>query len=251
MCLLGQCGITELGISGHDLVYCTRKTPSMKPNKHNDISIRSIKITHKKFFLELLRKTDLPDYATFTCLNKACQDFVFKLNEVIDLLCPSKKIRLKANSKPWIDSETISAIRRRDKRFKKCKKSGLETDKDHFQSAKMALQKAISKKKKYFFSRKIEKNANNSNELWKALKSLGMKSGKVNQSKIGLKNDGAIQYEPTKNTNVFNDFYYDLVGKLVRKLPVALNKFNSNSTKQYYMNIEKSCHNLELCIATL
>ena len=115
----------------------------------------------------------------------------------------------------------------------------------------MALQKDISKKKKSFFQEKIEKNVNNSKELWKAFKSLGIKSGKVNQSKIALKNDGAIQFEPTKNANIFKDFYSDLAGTLVRKLPVALNKFNNNSTKQYYMNIEKSCHNFELCNATL
>ena len=47
----------------------------------------------------------------------------------------------------------------------------------------MALQKAISKKKKSYFQKKIEKNANNSKKLWKALKS----SGKVNQSNIALK----------------------------------------------------------------
>ena len=158
---------------------------------------------------------------------------------------------MKANSKPWMDSETTSAIRRRNRLFEKYKKSGLETDKDHFRSAKMALQKTISKKKKSFFQEKIETNANNSKKLWKAFKSLGIKSGKVNQSKIALKNDGAIQIEPTKNANIFKDLYPDLAGTLVKKLPVALNKFNNNSTKQYYMNIEKSCHNFELCSATL
>ena len=56
----------------------------------------------------------------------------------------------------------------------------------------MALQKAISKKMKSFYQEKIEKNAHNSKELWKALKSIGMKSSKVNQSKIAWKNDGAI-----------------------------------------------------------
>ena len=66
---------------------------------------------------------------------------------MINLLCPSKKLKSKANSKPWIDSETISAIRRRDKLLKEYKKSGLETDEDHFQSAKKALKKAISKQK--------------------------------------------------------------------------------------------------------
>ena len=58
-----------------------------------------------------------------------------------------------------------------------------------------------------------------------------MKSGKVNQWKIALKNDGAIQFEPTKNENIFKYFYSDLAGKLVRKLPVALNRFKNNSTK--------------------
>ena len=111
----------------------------------------------KEKCLELLRKTDFPDYTTFTCLNKAYQDLIFKVSEVIDLLCPSKKLRLKANSKPRIDSETILAIRRRDKLFKKYKKSGLETEKDHFRSAKMALQKTISKKRNLFFQKKLKR----------------------------------------------------------------------------------------------
>ena len=76
--------------------------------------------------------------------------------------------------------------------------------------------------------------------------------GKLNQSKIALKNGGAIQFVPTKNANIFKDFYSDLAGSLVRKLPNAFNKFNNNSAKQYYMNIEKSCrHNFELCNAML
>ena len=95
----------------------------------------------------------------------------------------------------------------------------------------MALQKVISKKKKCFFQEKIKKNPNNSKELWKALKSLEIKSGKVNHSKIALKNDAAIQFEPTKNANIFKDFYSDLAGTLIKKLPVAHNKFNNNLTK--------------------
>ena len=73
-----------------------------------------------------------------------------------------------------------------------------------------------------------------------------MKSGKVNQSKIVLKNDEAIQFEPTKNTNIFKDFYSGKARDLVRNMPVALKKFNNILTKQYYVNIEKSCYNFEL-----
>ena len=73
---------------------------------------------------------------------------------MIGLLCPSKKFRLKANWKPWKDSETITAIRRMDKLFKKYKKSGLETDKDYFRSAKVA--KLYLGKRKFFFKKKLK-----------------------------------------------------------------------------------------------
>ena len=49
----------------------------------------------KENFLELLRKINLPGYTTFACLNKAHPEFIFKLNEVIDLLCPGKKKKIK------------------------------------------------------------------------------------------------------------------------------------------------------------
>ena len=78
----------------------------------------------KQKSLELLRKNDFPDYVTYTRLNNAYQDFILKLSELTDLLCPSNKLRLKASWKSWIDSETISAIRKKHKLFKKCKKSG-------------------------------------------------------------------------------------------------------------------------------
>ena len=78
-----------------------------------------------------------------------------------------------------------------------------------------------------------------------------MKLGKLNQSKIALKDIGAIQFEPMKNATIFRNFYSDLARKPGQKSRVVLNKFKNNSTKQYYMDIEKSCHNFELCNATL
>ena len=63
--------------------------------------------------------------------------------------------------------ETFLVISKRDNLFKKISKTGLEADKDRFQSARMALEKAISKKKKSYFQEKIknkEKIKNNPND---------------------------------------------------------------------------------------
>ena len=58
----------------------------------------------------------------------------------IDSVLPIKKVRGKANSKPWFDSEIILAIQKRDKPIFNILKAGLQTDKN-------------SKPQKYFFKR--------------------------------------------------------------------------------------------------
>ena len=47
---VSQYGVIELGISDDDLVYCTRKKLLFKPNKRNDISVRSMKNYAKENF---------------------------------------------------------------------------------------------------------------------------------------------------------------------------------------------------------
>ena len=81
-------------------------------------------------FIELLNKIDFSNYQTFSCVNKAYLDFITKLITAIDTLCPSKKIRIKGNTKAWFDSEVISIINKHDDYYKKFNSLGLETDKD-------------------------------------------------------------------------------------------------------------------------
>ena len=70
------------------------------------------------------------------------------------------KLRLKATVKPWmasskswIDSETISAIRRKDKLFIKYKKSCLETDRS-FSINRNGSSKSYIKEEEILFPRK-------------------------------------------------------------------------------------------------
>ena len=49
----------------------------------------------------------------------------------IDSVAQIKKVRVKANSEPWFDSEIISAIQKRVKLYSRYKMSSSETDKEH------------------------------------------------------------------------------------------------------------------------
>ena len=63
-----------------------------------------------------------------------------------DLIAPAKRIRVKANSKPWFNNQIISEIQRRNKLYKKFKRSGLETDKDNFKPLTNIYRKNFFKK---------------------------------------------------------------------------------------------------------
>ena len=157
------------------------------------VFVRSIKRYSTEKVLEILREIIFPSYLTYTCVNDAYSDFIYRFVGAINFIAPSKKIRVKPNSKPWFDNQIVSAIQRRDKLYKKFKHSGLETDKDNFKVAKMHLQKLILKKKKSCFEEELGKNRNKPKELWKTLMSLGLSSDKARQSKTSLNKDGAIQ----------------------------------------------------------
>ena len=98
-------------------------------------------------------------------MNYGYSDFIYRFLEAINLInfiAPSKKVRVKTNSKPWFDNQIVSATQRGDELYKKFKHSGLGTDKD-----KMHLQKMILKKKKSYFEEELGKNRNKPKELWK------------------------------------------------------------------------------------
>ena len=148
---VSKSGVIYLDLSGHDLIYCRRKTSLAKSHKHNEIFVRSLKRYSAEKFLGILREIVFPNYLIYTCVNDAYSDFTYRFVEAINFIAPSKKIRVKANSKPWFDNQIMSAIERRDKLYKKFKHSGLETDMHNFKVAKMHLQKMILKKKKSYF----------------------------------------------------------------------------------------------------
>ena len=129
-------GVVEVNVSDHELLYCTRKTTKVKSNKHNELNIRSMKNYTAEGFVELLKKIDFRNYETYVCVNMAYLDFVTKIVDIIDSYCPSKRVRIKGNTKPWFDSEVISLVNKHDSCYKKCKVSKLETDKDLLREAK-------------------------------------------------------------------------------------------------------------------
>ena len=107
-------------------------------------------------------------------MNDAYSNFIQKLMEVIDKVAPVKSKRIKRNSQEWFDSEISEKLIIRDKLFKKYKKTRLHVDKEIYKRAQYSVQNLIAKKKKEFFGKKLKECISKPEDLWKAIKSLGL-----------------------------------------------------------------------------
>ena len=114
----------------------------------------------------------------------------------------------------------------------------------------MFLKNIIQKKKRTFFQDKLKEKSNNSKELWKTLKSLGMNSKNMNQSKVCLTENGVTQFELKKNANIFKTFLSELAWNLVKKLPNRLLKFNTDKTMMFYKKLKPNLEKFELVCIT-
>ena len=74
-----------------------------------------------------------------------------------------------------------------------------------------------------FYQEKPRENFGKPNELWKALKSLGLPSKITPVSQVSLKDGETISFDEKTNNNSFKNFYANLALNLVNKLPHAPN----------------------------
>ena len=135
---------------------------------------------------------------------------------VIDNLALSKNKRIKGTSEDWFDDEIIEKINLRDKVFKK---SCLYNDEDNFKEVRNELQKLIRTIKKAYFESKLTQNIGKSKELWKSLKSLGLKIERSISNVNCLEMMNPLFFYVKDIHNVFTAYFSNVVENLVSKLP--------------------------------
>ena len=72
-------------------------------------------------------------------MNNAYQEFITKFLFAVDSVSPIRTLKVKSYTKPWFEIDILSAIRNRDKHYKKFRQSDRESDKDNFRYAKLSL----------------------------------------------------------------------------------------------------------------
>ena len=234
---ISQSGVIDVGMSDHQLTFCTRKITKMKVNDHKLITFRCSENYSEDLFDEALKKVNFPDYEVFFDINAAYSDFFSKLSKVVNQMAPEKTKRVKSTTQEWYDGEIIRKTSDRDRLLRKFKTSKLHVDQINYNHARVSVEKLIKKKKETFFKSKLEENRNKTKELWSSLKSLGMPNDKKSSSSICLEKNGDTFFELPKVAEIFADFFSNLANELVTKLPKASDRFGLESVRLFYREI--------------
>ena len=125
-----QQSIIDVGLSDHQLIFCTRTNSRIKTGTHKHIKFRSFKHYSGDLLKETLTSINFPNYQNFNDPTKAYDDFIQKIMVAINKVAPIKERRIKHNSQEWFDDEIFEAIKNRDKLLKKIKRSRLYIDKE-------------------------------------------------------------------------------------------------------------------------
>ena len=87
-------GVLDIGLSDHQLVFCTRKKQKSKINKHKTIKTRSLKKYTAENFCDKHKDVNFANYSEFADVNDAFVDFSDKLMQVVDGIAPYREFRL-------------------------------------------------------------------------------------------------------------------------------------------------------------
>mgnify|MGYP001792126289 FL=1 len=246
-----QSGVIDVTLSDHQLIYCTRKINRAKFNFHKQIKCRSFKKYSPENFLKELESSNFLNYENFEDIDEAYFDFSRKLTSVIDKVAPMREIRVKNNSPEWFDREISEALKSRHLNFKKFKKSRSVPDEKNFKTSKYICRNLIKNKKKVFLEKKFNENAGKPKELWKTLKSLGLPHKSTETSNFCLQNKGKMSFDAKENAEIFKDYFSELAGKLLSKLPISQNVFGISSTANYYKELLDSTNKFEFSKVTV
>ena len=163
---ISQSGVINTAISDHNMIYCTRKILKAKYNKHKELTFRSLRNYSFDIYKQVLERASFPNYNNFHNPGIAYNDFVNRLDCVVNAIAPFKVVKVKNNTSEWFDGKIADKIHMREKLYKR-----FELIK-FYREAQDIVENLIRKKKKAYFEEKLKENTKNPKKLWKTLKQL-------------------------------------------------------------------------------
>ena len=170
MSMVSDAGVMSHMIADHFPIYIVKK--KVRNDKSFVYSFgRSYKNYNKLVFQDLIstnikwrsfwNKTNDP--------NTLWEVMLLIIIEAIDVLCPTKRMKLRTKVPGWINRETIEAIATKRDLLKTAIRTGLEDDWNYFKKQKNDVRKMLTKAKRDVIVSALDENRKDPRRFWKIL----------------------------------------------------------------------------------
>ena len=225
-----QKGVINVGVSDHQLIFCTRKISKIKTGgDHKYLNFRSLKIYTADYYKGTLKQVDFPNYENFGDVDEAYSNFFQKLMTAIDKIASYKSKGVKGNTQKCFDGEVLEKLNLRNELFKKFLKSRLYIDIQLYKKSKNDALKLIASKKQAFFEEKVSETIGKPKELWESLKYLSMPKRTVISNFNAIEENDTLNYDTSSISKIFKNFFLNLAKSLLTKFPNPPDKYNLQS----------------------
>ena len=116
-----ECGVADINLSDHQLVYIQRKKQKM-PTKRITFQGRSYKNFNTNDFKNDIVELDWDGFFASRDPETLWDIMFSNIMVTTDRMCPMKQFKVKKYRDPWISSELIELIKEKDRALKKAKK---------------------------------------------------------------------------------------------------------------------------------
>ena len=156
---ISKSGVLPIAISDHFATFCTRKIKKDTYNSHKTISARSMKKYSKESFCEILTQVDWSPVLSSQDANSAWLNFKSIFLKALDIIAPTKLIRIKQRSAPWITTSILEKIGLRDFYLSEYNKNKTKNDLKHlYCKLRNEIHRDINDAKSNYLKGKLEEN---------------------------------------------------------------------------------------------
>lgn len=213
-----ESGVIPLGISDHSLIYMCRKFHYSNKGSRRMIPKRSFKKFKSEDFISDLKLIDWTDIALMTDPNTMWQAWKTRFIKCLDFHAPLRTKRIGKKRNPWITSDLLKKMSKRDILKKRAERSNSDDLWNDYKKERNSVNNAIKCAKRDYFMDNIEQSRGDMRKTWKLINELSSRQCKTSDISQIIIDERKIT-SSSEIAESFNTYFTNIGESLASKIP--------------------------------
>ena len=236
-------GVFTTGFSDHDLVFGIRKISTGINREPKVVKTRKLKNYNPEKFRQNLRQVNWKNILKLSDVNEMSLECEKQFSSVLDWHAPYRQCKVRKTYAPYIDKDLGHKMFLRDLYKKRFNKSKSHEDWKQFQQLRNAVDREKPKKKREYFSKKLNENRGDIKGTWKTLNmALGKKSKSSTYNSIRVNGEDICNKK--KIADELNYHFSTTAKRVLEEFPSSLSGDINLRFENYTTNMPKSSKQL-------